>query len=389
MTAIAGRAALTVESLMEALPALASEAEKRGREIEQLRKLPPDFAERLLRAGVFRLLVPRELGGLGGTFLDWWKVALAFSTADGSTGWVAGQGAMYCALISAKHPASRAKEIFENPLGNVTSSGVGSATAVRVEGGYRVTGRWRFESGCTLVTHFGGLTQIDGEPDPIGFMMLAPADQGTVHETWDVVGLAGTGSHEVEFCEVFVPLDLVHAPFDQKAEIDGPIAALAISHWWDACATAAVECGIARHTLDEVWKSARTKPLLPIGPSNVRTTDSAVLRTLQYGEGIYLAQVAAMERGLERAWSEACAGEFALESRIALQTSAVTAVHESKRVVDMVFEVAGTDGLMNSHVLSRLIRDAQAMPLHAVGRKGRFEFLARVQEGDIALAAFV
>lgn len=387
MTAVIANS--TLGSLLDALPRLVVEAKERADETETLRRLPDDFAQRLLNAGSVRVLIPSALGGCGGSILDWWRLALALSTADASTGWVIGQCAMYCAVFAAKHPAARVRAVFADPLANVTGSGNGSGTAVPVDGGYRVTGRWRFTSGCTLATFVSGHPFVEGEPGPLGVAMFAPVQEITIHESWDVVGLAGTGSHDIEFRDVFVPHDLTNRPFDHHAEVTGPLSALALGHWWDSCVAAAVELGIARHMLEEVWSVARTKPvsLLPGAPP--RTSDSATLRVLQCCEGILFAQEAALTEALRRIWDRADEGSLQVRDRVVVGTAAVTAVHESKRVVDMAFEVATTEGLRNDHILSRLVRDAQVMPLHAVARKSRFELLGRVAEGDSQLEPFI
>lgn len=379
----------TVKSLFDALPALAAEAKSRAAEAEALRRLPPDFAERLVRAGSVRLLVPADLGGCDGSVLDWWRMTLSLSTADASAGWVIGQCAMYCAVFAAKHPAARVREVFADPLANLTGSGNGSGRAVAVDGGYRVTGRWRFTSGCTLATYVSGHPVVEGDPGPLGVAMFAPVQEITLHESWDVVGLAGTGSHDVEFRDVFVPHDLTNRPFDHHAEVTGALSALALGHWWDSCVAAAVELGIARHLLDEVWSVARTKPVSALPGAPPRTSDSATLRVLQWCEGILFAQEAAMAEALRRVWDRAAEGSLQVRDRVVVSTAAVTAVHESKRVVDMAFEVATTEGLRSAHVLSQLIRDAQVMPLHAAARKGRFEMLGRVAEGDSQLEPFI
>ncbi len=379
----------TVESLVAALPALAYEAKARASEAEALRRVPQDFAERLLRAGSVRVLIPAEFGGCDGSILDWWRMALALSTADASTGWVIGQCTMYCAVFAAKHPAARVRQVFADPLANVTGSGNGAGTAVPVEGGFRVTGRWRFTSGCTLATYVSGHPTVNGDSEPLGVAMFAPVSEITIHESWDVVGLAGTGSHDIEFRDVFVPHDLTNRPFDHHSEVQGALSSLAAGHWWDSCVAAAVALGIARHTLDEVWAVARAKPVSMLPGAPPRTSDSATLRTLQWCEGILFAQEAAMTEALALIWEKAAAGALELRDRVVVGTAAVTAVHESKRVADMAFEVATTEGLRNGHVLSRLIRDAQVMPLHAVARKGRFEILGRVAEGDSRLEPFI
>lgn len=387
MSTVLGRP--TIDTLLAELPGLAEEASSRAAEAERLRRLPQDFAERLLRAGAMRVLIPKDLGGLGGSFLDWWRVAFGLSTADASAGWVTGQCGMYCGLLAAKHPASATSQIFADPLANVTGAGNGKGVAERVDGGFRVTGRWKFASGCTLATYISGHPDLDGQPGPGALAAFAPSSEVTIHEDWDVVGMLGTGSHQIEFRDVFVPTELSNSPFDGLAVVTGPYAALAAGHWWDSCAAAAVELGVARHLLDEVWSSARMTPLSPLPGSRARTTDSAVLRVLQWCEGILYAQESAMERAINWFWDRASEAPVTVEQRVKVSTAAVTAVHEAKRVIDLAFEVGGSAGLRNESVLSRLLRDAQAMPVHTAARKGRFELIGRVAEGDEAFAPFI
>src|SRR3712207_1887173 len=170
-------------------------------EIERDRRLPPALVHDLAAAGLFRLLVPRAFGGLEVDPLTWLGVVEAAARLDGSVGWVllANAGGLCTAYLDA--PAARA---IVGPDAAVAISGtlVPSGRATRVDGGYRVSGRWAFASGvehsawhmaaCVLVEGDRPLRTAEGQPQVRAFFL--PTEELAVLDTWSVSGLRGTGS---------------------------------------------------------------------------------------------------------------------------------------------------------------------------------------------------
>jgi len=190
----------------EAVRALAPAIRAQAERIELERRLPVELVRALARAGVFRLCVPRTLGGeeaepgvLVGALED-------LAHADGSTGWCAMIGAT-SGVTSAYLPEREARDIFGRSR-EVIAGGVfapmGSAT--REGADYRVTGRWRFASGCQHCDWLMGGCIVRDDGLPRARMVLFPAGDAEIVDTWTVSGLRGTGSHDMVVRDLRVPV---------------------------------------------------------------------------------------------------------------------------------------------------------------------------------------
>jgi alkylation response protein AidB-like acyl-CoA dehydrogenase len=180
---------------------------------ERTRHLSPPVVTALAEAGIFRLYTPRTLGGLEVAPLTFARVLEEIARIDGSTGW--------CVLIGGANPlfvAPLADEVLEEIFGRDPHCITGSTffpygKAVVRDGGYVVSGRWPYASGCHHCTWYFVLCTVfdadqprltaNGEPEVRAFFM--PITQVTILDTWDVSGLAGTGSHDIVLEQVFVP----------------------------------------------------------------------------------------------------------------------------------------------------------------------------------------
>ena len=189
---------VALDHLKAALPGLAAQARERAGEIEAARQLPHDFVVQLNFAGVYRVHVSRDQAALGGDLLDWLHMATTLAEADASTGWASGHGAVCSALIAN----------LADPMASAAWSNLPRIEAEQTKGGLRISGRWGFGTGCTDVTYVGGMVPL---PDPTNegesrfFAALAPVSEARIDKTWGPVGLAGTGSHDIVFDDVFVP----------------------------------------------------------------------------------------------------------------------------------------------------------------------------------------
>ena len=167
--------------------------------------------ERLAAAGIFRMCVPQAYGGGEvdpGTLMS---VLETLAHADGSTGWCAMMAAN-TSVLAGYLPDAAAREIYGDPAVITGGAFAPSGTAIAGDGGYRVTGRWSFASGCQDCAWLmgGSRVLVDGKPrvlpngTPDIRLMLFPARAAQVHDTWHVAGLSGTGSHDIAVDDVEV-----------------------------------------------------------------------------------------------------------------------------------------------------------------------------------------
>lgn len=178
----------------------------RAPETEQARRIPAETRTELTATGFFGLLRPRRYGGCEAHPAVFYTAVAELASACGSTGWVAsvlGVSPWNVALFG-----DRAQdEVWDSGTDTLICSSYAMAgTAVPVEGGYRLSGTWGFASGCDHARWalLGARVVVDGEPaDSCTF--LVPADDYTVVDVWQAIGLRGTGSNDIHLDEVFVP----------------------------------------------------------------------------------------------------------------------------------------------------------------------------------------
>ena len=208
--------------ILDAVRALAPVIAARSEEIEQARRLPPDLVAQLRDAGCFRMLLPERLGGAGAGLTDHVAMVRELARADGSVGWTVLLNSS-APLIFGNLPVESFTAVFtENP--DLALAGTFNPTGVATpeDGGYRVTGRWSFASGCQhadwLIAH---CFVDDGRVPPLRMMMI-PAADAEIIDTWSVAGMCGTGSHDFAVDGLFVADDRSFSVFEHGG-LDGPL----------------------------------------------------------------------------------------------------------------------------------------------------------------------
>ena len=194
----------TTEPILDVVKAMNPAITLRAEEIERARRLPPDLVDELLAAGCFRMLVPRSHGGLELDLPVQVSVLEELARADASVAWTVMIGSEGPVLFRMLPRASFDALYAAGPDVILAASANPTGTATPVEGGYRVTGRWGFASGCQHAHWFVGHCVVDdGREPPVRMMMFAPSDLD-IQDTWSVSGLCGTGSHDVVVDGAFV-----------------------------------------------------------------------------------------------------------------------------------------------------------------------------------------
>lgn len=179
--------------------------------IEDEKRIPEDVAARLIDAGFFRMTQPRRFGGLGCTPRQAWEAVFALSQGCGSCAWLAGLNAAN-ALMLAKFSEKLQEEVFATDRPAIIAmltGGVGENIAVkRVEDGAVLSGRWHYASGIDIASWAGLLVPLPGidgtaaEP----YILLVPQEAFLIdHSSWNVLGMRGTGSKDIELKPTFVP----------------------------------------------------------------------------------------------------------------------------------------------------------------------------------------
>ncbi len=259
-------AARTARDVADAVARLVPTIGARAPEIEAARRLPDDLWAELKDAGCLRMLLPHSHGGLGVTLPEAMRVYEALSRADASVGWtVANCSGTWCDLAGL--PRATFDAVFSAGA-DVTVAGVfaPSGVAERVDGGYRVSGRWGFASGCQHCQWLFGncLEEVDGERRMR--TVLFSASEITIEDTWTVSGLCGTGSHHFTVDELFVPVARTCATLEAEPCVDVPVVRIPTPPLF-ALAITSVALGVAQGALDDILAMAGGKtPMLAGAP---------------------------------------------------------------------------------------------------------------------------
>jgi len=200
-------AGLTPEVLMERTRALAPRAAAAAAEAERLRRPVDEIWNALRAAGYFYMYVPRRFGGLEVTTDQFIDITLPIAEACASTAWVASFCAEHNWILS-HFPEETQVALFGGDHPYVIAPGVTTpiGEAIPVEGGYRVTGRWKWGTGVMHADWIIASALVKGERDPPRAMFcLFPAADAAVLDTWRAAGMAGTGSNDIAVADLFVP----------------------------------------------------------------------------------------------------------------------------------------------------------------------------------------
>jgi alkylation response protein AidB-like acyl-CoA dehydrogenase len=371
----------TAQSVLDLVPTI----QARRNDIERDRRLPLDLVDSLRRTGLFTMSVPRVFGGTEASPLELMALSETIAAADGSTGWCAMVGATN-SVAAGYMPEAGAREIFVDPTCPTAGIAAPIGTAVRQNGGLRVNGRWPFASGITHCDWiWAGCTVMeDGRPimtahGPEMVHVWIPVKEVTIHDTWYVSGLCGTGSHDFTVKDVFVPDERVFYLLDPAGHRSEPLyqmppLGLFVYH------VAAVALGIGRGALDELTRLVETKvPSLydgPIADRPVAQIEIARAESLLGGARAFLFEQ------VETMWETVSAGREPSTRQIALGRAASThAVETSASVTRSASSLGGGSSLFLTSSLQQRARDAEALTHHFTVAPHTWEQVGRVLLG--------
>jgi len=372
-------------SPIDAARDLAPRIRARADAIEAERRLPVDLVAALAAAGIFRMGVPRELGGTELEPVAMLAVFEEIAHADGSAGWCAMIGAT-SGLVSGYLPIEFAREIYADPT--LVTGGVFAPTgrAVAVDGGYDVTGRWAFASGsehcawlmggCVVTENGAPRLLASGAPDTR--MMLFPAGEVEVIDTWTASGLRGTGSHDIRVARTFVPAGRSVSLITDSPRASGTLYRFPVFGLL-ALGIAAVALGIARRAIDELVELARAKT--PTASRRRLGERAAVQIDISGAEAAVRAARAFLVGEVERAWAVAERGAIGLEQRTLLRLAATHATTSAARAVDAMYNAGGGTSVYATSPLQRCFRDVHVATQHMMVAPATYELVGRLLVG--------
>jgi indole-3-acetate monooxygenase len=346
-------------------------------DIERDRRIPPPLVEELRAAGLYSMVIPRTLGGRQVDLMTFLRVAELMAEGDGSVGWNLANNSVG-QLIALSLPDAGVGEIFEGgPDTIVAGTAVpGGGTAVPVDGGYRVRGRWPFGSGCResqwMLANFevqeGEGDELRRNPDGTRALyrgFFRPFET-TVIDTWDMTGMRGTGSHDWTVTDVFVPEH-------RTVRVDGRLLTNQWNRWPGALYAlpvhglvgphhSVVATGIARAGIDTLTELAGAK--VPRGRVGLLRENAQVQESVARAEAVLGAAQTFRAAVTQDLWETVAAGrETTLQQRARSRLAASFAVDSARQAMDLMYRAGGTTSSKRTHQLARCWRD-----LHVVAQ---------------------
>lgn len=365
---------------MSTTPDVANLARDLASSAEAERRLPEALVVALREADQARAWVPAALGGAEASPADVLRDLHDLARADMSAGWCAAIAATTGLLAAYLTPAAGARA-FGTPGSIACGVWAPRARAARdPDGTLRVSGRWAFSS---AVTHadwfFGGALVTDargtGEPPEMHIVGL-PVSELEVHDTWEVGGLRGTGSHDTSVQDAIVPAELAIPLLRSAPQFDTALACFPVFGLF-AQALAAVALGNARGAMDDLRELAVGKT--PLGSGRTVADRATVQARVAEAEAGLRAAHALTEQAVAAAWVDAEAGGQArTEQRLGLRLSATHAVRTAARVADACHDLGGGSAIYASSPLQRRLRDAQTATAHAQVAPATWELTGRL-----------
>lgn len=361
---------------------LLAEIAARRDEIEQGRHVPRDIIGLMKAARIFRSSTPKRFGGDAMAPHHFLRMVDRIGTVDGSAAWVAAFGSAntYTAALSEEAQAimyaDGPDQAFAGGLHPVQQ-------AERVAGGYKVSGRWKFASGCKGADWIG--VGITGQPQgaeadapPTVMMAVAPAAEVQIIDCWDVSGMQGTGSHDTTVKDKFYA-DMWICERGAPGIFDEPLyryPAMA----YQAQVHAACNLGLARAAIEQA-KSVSGAAKIAVG--HARLCDRAYfLSGIGECEANLRSARAFFYEAAEEVWDSLMRGDTAsLAETNLLRLSAAQAAKVGAEVVQRCYTIAGMGVIATSNPMQRYLRDAMVVTQHAAVTEMIFENAGRVLAG--------
>ena len=373
---------------LEAVRLLAPTIAQRAGQIETARRVPRDLLDTLAAAGCFRVLTPTSHGGLGADLASGMRIFEALARADASVGWtVMIGGTSWIDLVEL--PRATFDELFASSR-NVIFAGVfnPSGSIAAAEGGYRVTGRWNFASGCEHADWLFGncLEKIDDGVPHLRIAVFSP-EQVVIEDTWNVSGLSGTGSHHFHVDDVLVPSDRTLVPLVDAPCIDAVIARMPPPSLL-SLSIASVAVGIGQAALDDIVALATEKT--PLLADNTLARNGLFQFALAGADTALRAARALLYESAEAAWATVAGGSpLSLQDRARIRAAAVWATNRAAEAVTSAYRAGGGSSVYASSPLQRRLRDVNALTQHFLVRDDTLTTAGAILAGqDVSVMVF-
>lgn len=366
---------------------LAAEIAGAAEEIERTRRIPEPLLARLHAARLTRMLLPASVGGDEVEPNDYLLAIEEIGRSDASVAWnlfVANSSALIAAFLE----PGAAAEIFADPRALIAWGPPNACRAKAAPGGYLVSGRWDFASGCRQATWMGAHCQVE-EADgglrlnaagqPIIRTLLFPAAQASLLDTWDTLGLRGTASDSYTVNELFVPEAFSatrEAPESRREP--GPLYAFTMQGLY-AVGVAGVALGTARAMLAEFMALAAVKA--PRGRTRLAEEAGPQAQTARAEARLGSSRAYLLETLGELYAAADGPGVMDVPARARVRLACTNAIHGAIEVADFVYKAAGVSAIFKGGGLERRFRDIHTLSQQIQSRDAHFEAVGQILLG--------
>ena len=386
----------TDTSLIEAAKEIAPIVAKYSEDGERERRLSRPVLDALREAGLLRMMIPRSFGGLETDPVTRTLVVEEIGRHDSAAAWTL-ENPLDWAFFCARLPDEGAEEIYSGGADILIAAQFGRPLqAISADGGYRISGRAPFVSNCLDADWISSTVLVDPDQNPDGEpemrMVYFPREKCEIIDTWDVMGMRGTGSNDITVDNVFVPKSRTFPmvpEFEPGSHYQGPLYRLPL------CGVTATGIptpmlGVARRAVDTVTELARTKS--PVASSGLLKERSSAQVQLGKAEAVLRSGRLLLLDTVDEAWQRCINGEpHSLEQKADLLLAGSHAMSSAVQAVELACNIAGTTAFRATNPLERCFRDVQTMRHHVFASEARYGTFGQVYLGvdpDFPVVAF-
>jgi indole-3-acetate monooxygenase len=383
-------------SLIDTAREIAPIIQKYNQEAERERRLSRPVLNALRETGLLRMSTPRSLEGLETDPITRALVVEEISRHDSAAGWTL-ENPLDWAFFCARLPDEGAEEIYSRGADILIAAQFGRPlNATSTEGGYRISGRAPFVSNCYDADWISSTALVDvdqhseGEPEMV--MVYFPREDCEIIDTWDVMGMRGTGSNDISVTDVYVPKSRTFSmvpEFEPGSHYQGPLYRLPVVGV-AATGIPTPMLGVARSAIDEVTELALTKT--PVASSGLLKERALAQVQLGKAEAILRSGRSLLLDTVSEAWQRCVdGGTHSLKQRADLLLAMAHAMSSAVQAVELACSIAGTTAFRATSPLERYFRDVQTMRHHVFASEARYGTFGQVYLGvppDFPVVAF-
>ena len=358
-----------LDGVRDLLPTLRDRAD----ETERLRAVPEASVKELEETGFFRLLQPKRYGGLEADPVDFYTAVKEIASACGSTGWISSVLGVHPWQIALFDDQAQQAVWGTDANTRASSSYAPTGKAVLAEGGFNLSGRWSFSSGCAHASWvlLGGLVH-NAEGQIVDFRtFLIPREQYEIVDVWNVVGLAGTASNDIVVEETFVPEAFTLSMGDTgrckgpgQAVNDGDLYKLPFHSLFTTTISTPI-VGMATGAYAEHVAMQQKRVRASYAGEKASLDPFAAVRIARASSEIDAAWALLMANIREEQSYVARGEKIPISLRLKVRRDQVLGTQRAIDSIDALFEASGGRALATGTALQRAWRDAHAGRVHA------------------------